>query len=121
MATIFHDIPRDGETVAAVRKGCTERGFAASCPERACRRARRCRAAWRAEEHPDLVLPPCLARRCDEVYDRLADAEVELTHLRLIVAKARGLPNPGYVAEFDEFDDFADAGAPGAAAPWAGE
>jgi hypothetical protein len=106
MPTIFHNIPRDGETVAAVRKGCTERGLAATCAERPCRRARRCRAPWRADgAGADLVLPPCLAARCEEAYGRLADAEVDLTRLRLIVAEARGVPNPGYVAEFADFDD----------------
>ena len=109
MATIFHNIPRDAETVAGVRRLCGERGFAAACGERLCRRARRCRGAWRAEGAGDMVLPPCLAARCDAAYARMADAEVELTALRLIVARARRLPDPEYVAEFAE---FAEAGAP---------
>ena len=116
MPTIFHNIPRDGETVAAVRKGCTERGFAAACREKPCRRARRCRGAWRSEDGSDIVLPPCLAARCDAVYWRMADAEVELTALRLIVAKARKVPDPEYVAEFADFNEAAARRAPGA--PW---
>src|SRR5215217_3048210 len=103
MPTIFHEIPQDAATVAAVRKGCTERGFAAACRKRQCRRARRCRAPWQ-DEMGGIVLPPCLAARCDAVFDRHADADVDLTALRLIVAEARGVPNPKYVAEFDDFD-----------------
>jgi hypothetical protein len=45
MATIFHDVPRDAETVAGVRRGCTEQGFHTTCAEAACRRAQRCRGA----------------------------------------------------------------------------
>jgi hypothetical protein len=33
MPTNFHNIPRDGETVAAVRKGCTARCFPATCAD----------------------------------------------------------------------------------------
>jgi hypothetical protein len=111
MATIFHDIPRDAETVAGVRRGCTEQGFHTSCAEAACRRARRCRGTWRAEEEGDTrVLPRCLALRCEVQYEMLALAETELTKLRLIVAQARRLPDPEYAAELDTFDD--------AAPPW---
>jgi hypothetical protein len=111
---IFHNIPRDAETVAAVRNGCTERGFATTCAER----ARRCRGAGRAdEEDDDLVLPRCLAVRCDILYDSIARAEVELMALRLIVAEARGVPDPDYVAEFADFDEAAVADAADDA-PW---
>jgi len=113
MATIFHDIPRDAETVAAVRRGCTERTFHTTCAETACRRARRCRGQWRAMEEGDgPVLPRCLAVRCDVLYDTLAVAETELTKLRLIVAQARRLPDPQHVAELATFD--ADDAPP----PW---
>lgn len=95
MATIFHDIPRDAETVAAVRRGCTRRRFHATCRETVCRRAGRCRGAWRpVEEGSRRVLPHCLAIRCDMHYGHLAEAETALTDLRLIVAKARRVPDP---------------------------
>jgi hypothetical protein len=115
MATIFHGIPRDAETVAAVRRGCTERAFHTTCAETACRRARRCRGQWRAMEEGDApVLPRCLAVRCDVLYDTLAVAETELTTLRLIVARARRLPDAELVAEWATFE--ADDAAP----PWDG-
>ena len=117
MPTLFHNIPRDGETVAAVRRRCAARGFPADCTD-PCRRARRCRGAWlEVDGCKDLVLPPCLAARSDAAYGRLAEAQVELTALRRILAEARGLPNPGYLAEFDEFDEDAAADADDDA-PW---
>ena len=104
MATIFHNIPRDAETVAAVRRGCTEHGLAKGCRERACRRARRCRAAWRAcEMNHARVLPPCLLLRTDALYARLGEAEAQLVGLRLIVARARKLPDARYAAELPTF------------------
>ncbi len=113
MATIFQNIPRDAETVAAVRRGCTERAFHTSCAETACRRARRCRGPWRAEEEGDArVLPRCLAVRCEMHYRMLAEAETALSDLRLIVARARRLPDAELVAEWATFE--ADDAAP----PW---
>ena len=112
MGTIFHRIPRDAETVAAVRRGCTERGFPQTCAEAACRRTRRCRGAWRGEEEGgSIVLPRCLQVRCDMQYGMLARAETALTDLRLIVARARRLPDPELAAEWATFEA-------GDAPPW---
>ena len=115
MATIFDDIPQDAGTVAAVRRGCTESGFAATCRQKACRRSRRCRAAWRADEPDAPVLPPCLGLRREIQHAYLAQAQVALTDLRLIVARARRLPDPDGAAEFAEFDEAAERAMP---PPW---
>jgi hypothetical protein len=58
------------------------------------------------------VLPRCLKVRCDGQYEMLALAETELTKLRLIVARARRLPDADLVAEWATFE--ADDAAP----PW---
>jgi hypothetical protein len=114
MPTIFDDIPQDAGTVAAVRKGCTESDFPVTCRETACRRSRRCRAAWRADEPGAPVLPPCLGLRCEIQYDLMAHAQVALMALRAIVAKARRLPDPEDAAEFADFDEAAARAMP----PW---
>jgi hypothetical protein len=116
MPTIFHDIPQDAGTIAGVRKGCTERGFAKTCRKRPCRRARRCRAPWQAEEPGAPVLPPCLALRREMQAAAIGHAEAALADLRLIVATARALPDPSYAADFDEFDEAAARRMP--PAPW---
>jgi hypothetical protein len=112
MPTIFDDMPQDAGTVAAVRKGCTESDFPVTCREKACRRSRRCRAAWRADEPGAPVLPPCLGVRREFQHDRMAHAQVALMDLRAIVARARRLPDPDYAAEFADFDEAAARAMP---------
>ena len=105
MATLFHDLPRDPETVAAVRRFCDEQGFPSGCAEKFCRQRRQCRGRWRAEPHvPACVLPPCLSAEVDRRVGDLCVAQEAYHELKLAMAEIRKLPDPEAAAEADHFD-----------------
>ena len=105
MATLFHDLPRDPETVAAVRRFCDEQGFPSGCAEKICRQSHQCRGRWSAApDNPQRVLPPCLGADLDRRIETLCAAEEAFFQLKLAMAQIRKLPNPEELAEADFFD-----------------
>ena len=96
----LHDVARDPETEAAIRRLCDGRKLASRCRKAACRRAGRCRAAWREDPPcPAIVLPPCLLDAYDALLDAMIRAQEAVENLERDIALARAWPDPDEPAE----------------------
>ena len=120
MPSLFHDLPQDPETVAAVRRLCDERGRPAVCDQSLCQRKRRCLMLWRAD--PDdarRVMPPCLSAEANALCWAVAEAETRYVDLKTAIAIIRKLPDPDAAAERNGYEPEDDAFDPENEADWA--